>query len=234
MKKTEKVTFAGVAALALAAASPASATSLVTNGSFENGFTGWTLTNLGGGTAPVVIAYGNAGGYPNGAFGEAVLPNTISSASPDAVGQKVAYFSSDTANPDSLSQLINLVAGQTYRIGFDYYAPQNGINNPLDASLALLIGNTVLPGASFTTGSPGGVPGQTWKNYSSTFVAGSTGQQALTFQFRGNGVPAADFAIDRVFAVAVPEPASWALMISGFGMVGVALRRRTRIRLATA
>ena len=26
----------------------------------------------------------------------------------------------------------------------------------------------------------------------------------------------------------VPEPASWALMISGFGLVGVALRRRAR------
>jgi len=38
----------------------------------------------------------------------------------------------------------------------------------------------------------------------------------------------------RIFeAGAVPEPATWALMISGFGMAGATLRRR-RGRLATA
>jgi len=30
----------------------------------------------------------------------------------------------------------------------------------------------------------------------------------------------------RGFLAAVPEPATWALMILGFGMVGAALRRR--------
>ena len=34
------------------------------------------------------------------------------------------------------------------------------------------------------------------------------------------------------FAAAVPEPAAWALMIAGFGMVGSALRRRTAFRSA--
>ncbi|MBA3895889.1 MAG: PEPxxWA-CTERM sorting domain-containing protein [Sphingomonadaceae bacterium] len=30
----------------------------------------------------------------------------------------------------------------------------------------------------------------------------------------------------QIFITAVPEPASWAMMIAGFGMAGVALRRR--------
>lgn len=34
-------------------------------------------------------------------------------------------------------------------------------------------------------------------------------------------------AFIRVVSGAVPEPASWALMIAGFGMVGAAVRRRT-------
>ncbi len=32
----------------------------------------------------------------------------------------------------------------------------------------------------------------------------------------------------------VPEPASWAMMIAGFGLVGGAMRRRTRVSFATA
>ena len=50
----------------------------------------------------------------------------------------------------------------------------------------------------------------------------------------GNGVAA--FSIDGADATAaVPEPASWALMMLGFGGVGCAVRRRnatTRVRFA--
>lgn len=233
-----KSALASLAALAVIATAPASAQNLLTNGSFENpangGFAGWTLTNLGGGTAPVVINYNNAVGYPTGAFGEAILTNTVASASPDAVGRSVAYFSSDTANPDSLTQMVNLIAGQAYKVGFDYYAPQNGIDNPNDASLSLLMNNIAIPGATVIAGTPSGTPSRTWFNRASSFVATSSGPQALTFQFRGLGVTAADFAIDRVYVTAVPEPASWAMLIGGFGLVGGALRRRAKTVLATA
>ncbi len=36
------------------------------------------------------------------------------------------------------------------------------------------------------------------------------------------------------FGAAVPEPASWALMIAGFGLTGAATRRRARVRSVTA
>ena len=42
-----------------------------------------------------------------------------------------------------------------------------------------------------------------------------------------------NFRISSV-AGAVPEPASWALMIGGFGMVGVAARRRARVTVTYA
>lgn len=38
----------------------------------------------------------------------------------------------------------------------------------------------------------------------------------------------------RINAVAVPEPASWAMMIGGFGMLGMATRRRRSVRAVTA
>ena len=232
MKKLSLV-FGG--ALALATATPAMAQNLVTNGSFESGFTGFTLANTGGGVAPVVIAYGSTAGYPTGAFGEAILPNTVASLSPDPVGRQVAYFSSDTANPDSLTQAINVVAGRTYNIGFDYYATQNGINNPFDATLSFLIGGSPA-GATLTAGSVTGTPARTWFNFNTSFVATTTGSTNLTLQFRGLGVTAADFAVDRLYAVAaVPEPATWGMMILGFGLAGATMRRRrTAVRFAAA
>ena len=99
-----------------------------------------------------------------------------------------------------MSQSINLIAGQTYNIGFDYYAPANGINNPNDASLRFLIGG-VAAGSPLVAGNASGTAAQTWFNFNTSFVAGSTGPQQLRFEFRGLGVTAADFAIDRVYAV---------------------------------
>ena len=65
---------------------------------------------------------------------------------------------------------------------------------------------------------------------------GSTGR--VTYDFGGTGIltsvtfasatPA--FEIDQL-ASAVPEPAAWALMILGFGIVGSALRRRRRTQV---
>ena len=145
------------------------------------------------------------------------------------------YFSSDTANPHSLSQMINLVAGMTYNIGFDYYAPRNGINNPNDAQLSFKI-NGLPVGATLQAGSASGTPAQTWINFGSSFTATSTAPATLSFEFRGLGVTAADFAVDRVYVAAVPEPGVWAMMLLGFAAIGFSLRRRNnsgvRVRFA--
>ena len=46
------------------------------------------------------------------------------------------------------------------------------------------------------------------------YCAGGGGEKAINYAFRVNGVP---------------EPGTWALMIGGFGLAGVALRRRRAI-----
>jgi hypothetical protein len=43
-----------------------------------------------------------------------------------------------------------------------------------------------------------------------------------------------DFAPNNSDLVAVPEPAAWALMVAGVGMLGAALRRRRRMQPAAA
>ena len=221
-------------AFALALATPASAANLLTNGSFEDGgFGPWTVTALpllNPGTLPVVIPYGSTAGYPGGAFGEAINPNTVLSASPDAVGRNVVYFSSDTANPQTLTQMLNLTAGTIYNVGFDYYAPLNGIQNPFDANLQFLVGGAPV-GTILTAGSGAGTTAQTWFNFASSFTATSSGLQAVSFSYNGLGVTAADFAVDRVYVTAaVPEPGTWALMLIGFGAIGASLRRRRSAR----
>ena len=217
--------------LALAAlgsvATSANAANLITNGSFETGdFAGWTVVGGTGGTdtAPVVIPYNSNAGYPGGAFGEPIPPSNVASLSPDPVGNYTAYFSSDTANPHSLTQTVNLMGGVTYDIGFDYYAPLNGFNNPNDATLQFLI-NGAPVGSTLTVGSGTGINPQTWYNFNTQFVSGPGGPQDYTFEFRGLGVTAADFAIDRGYAsAAVPEPGTWLLLLLGFGLVGGAMR----------
>ena len=62
----------------------------------------------------------------------------------------------------------------------------------------------------------------------------------LTTKNNPDGVPGgsntAIFTLGRgtVPSPAVPEPSSWALMIGGFGVTGLALRRRSRISRVTA
>jgi hypothetical protein len=58
---------------------------------------------------------------------------------------------------------------------------------------------------------------------------------ALGSPFTGGGAANVGLIeiVDNVVIAAVPEPASWAMMIAGFGLVGGALRRReTRVALA--
>lgn len=69
-----------------------------------------------------------------------------------------------------------------------------------------------------------------------TFTAfsptGFTNLSSLTFA-AAPGATSPEFALDNIVlnAAAVPEPASWAMMILGMGAVGFALRRRGKVAL---
>ena len=213
-------------AMTTAITSPAfAATNLLVNGSFEDGFNGWTV----GGTTdypPSVIDYNSSAGYPTGAFGEPVGPdNAVGNPGLDAVGGHAAYFVSDIANPQTLTQTVTLQAGVTYTFGFDVYKPANGNANPNGAAFT-----ASLNGVEFASFTASELPVQTWQHYFATtsFAAPATGD--FTFSFTSNGFPAKDFVIDRVYlsALPVPEPTTWAMLIAGFGLVGGAMRTRRR------
>lgn len=85
-------------------ASPALAiTNLVSNGSFENGLANWTIVDSDGqNSLPVAIFYNSASAYSIGAFGEEVPSDDSVSLSPDAVGQRAAFFVTDLARAQPL------------------------------------------------------------------------------------------------------------------------------------
>lgn len=235
--------------LALAASAPANAvTNLIKNGSFEAGAIGnggvpkWTKTNTPNGSkgegdqAASVIGYNNFDGYPTGAYGELVTPDNSVSLSPDAVGSKGAYFVGDKSVNETWSQLSYVRAGN-YRIGFSYYLTDNGLDNDFDSSLAAKILGLPIAMTMITNSSLG----QTWVNVSGVANFAVSGNYMTDLIYNSNGFPAKDIVIDRVYGVRtsdpasvfipptptmVPEPQSWALMILGFGLVGISARRR--------
>jgi hypothetical protein len=210
--------------VAMLASSPAMAVvnNLVTNGSFESGLANWTIGGSDGqGFPPVAIFYNNSSAYPIGAFGESVPPDNSVSLSPDAVGQRAAYFVTDLANAQSLSQTIFLNPGR-YEFGFSAFAPQNGFNNAGDARFQATILGTTVANYLVSTG-----PVRTWQAFTGQTTIQTAGLYTVNFQFDTNLNPSKDIVIDRVYVAAVPEPASWAMLLAGFGLIGM-IRRRSQ------
>jgi hypothetical protein len=206
--------FTGAALIGVLLQSGASQANVLLNSGFESGdFTNWTVNTGGDVTYPqVVIAYNQSGEYPTGAFGEPIP------AAPGG-GDYGAYFVSDTAT-QSISQSISLTQGQNYQVSFQVYSPDNGRNNPFDATLQSSVDGVLSPLFTAKTLASG------WTLYSAIFAA-SAGPYTFSLNFDGQGVPAADFVLDNASVAAVPEASTWAMMILGFVGVGfLAYRRR--------
>ena len=214
--------------VALLSTGNSEAASLVTNGDFETGsLSGWTVDAGSDPThPPIVIGYNNTFGFPNGAYGESV-PTPIDGLTSGA------YFSADTA-PQSISQTVALTANTPYLLSLDVYAPQNGRNNPFDASLfATLNGSAisnVFSADSLTNG---------WVYYSTIFVPTAASSYDFALAFKGDGDTAADFVIDNVniqenvsITTAIPEPSTWVMLILGFAGLGFAGYRQRAIDLS--
>lgn len=203
------------------------APNLVANGSFEAGLAGWTIGGTDAGFDPAAIFYGAAQPYPQGAFGEAVPADNSASASPDAPGERAAYFVDDFATNQSLSQQVFLNAGD-YEIGFSAYAPANGFANAGDARFSGTVAGITLANYLVSTG-----PVTTWQAFSGNATVAVSGLYTVSFTFNTNLNPSKDVVIDRVYIVAsddggtvIPEPAGVALLGLGVGLAGFAARRR--------
>jgi hypothetical protein len=204
---TRNIIVAAAALLTTAAAMPAAAVELIVNGGFENtGFGGTgTYYNLGGNGADH--------GVPAD-FGFSVPVNNVDII---ANGVYTPYLATGGAynldlvgygSTGAISQTFDTVLGKTYVVKVDYN--ENGSGKVADVSIN---GGSI----ATLTGS------STWQTSKSTFIGtGSPVTFAITETVGGNS---GGVVLDNV-SVAVPEPASWVMMIAGFGLVGFAARRR--------
>jgi PEP-CTERM motif len=227
---------AAAAAMALAlAATGAQATQLVSNGDFATGdFTGWTLFTTTNGTAgfnpgPQVTAFDVTG-------------NGASNAAEFQVGQINA---SALWEGGGIFQTLNAAAGLlTFSADFASYLSQD--INLSGGVFSVLLDGVVLD--SFDTGEIAAgfsgpirgsrVPVPAIERGTLTFSTDVTaGSHILALQVTrpypigGGATPLQYFdniSATQADALAVPEPATWGLMILGFGLAGSSLRRRAR------
>ena len=188
---------------------------IVTNGSFENGLTGWNTATDGHETTPGIgITVITTGGSNSTGYNDNV---------PNLDGTHAAFFVDDNAS-ESLWQFVSLAVGTTYTFNYSLFATASGNNNAFGFTLFNSVSDILLSNDSSQTQVPVGV----WTNYSYTFTA-TAADNFLDFYFQSGATPAKDVLLDNVSIAAVPEPSTWAMMILGFAGIGfMAYRRRNQ------
>lgn len=225
-----------IAAVAGLASAAQAATNLVTNGGFEtttNGAgqfdnnthaAGWTSTGYNfifadgsADTTGVTGQYGNLQlwGANNGGTGAI----TASPTGGNFAAADGAYLVAPIQQV-----LTGLVVGKDYIVDFDWAAAQQfGYDGATTEKWSVSLGGQTISTDVYENASHGF---SGWMHESFRFTFDGT-NNVLSFLAVGtpNGLPPFSL-LDGVSAAAVPEPASWALMLVGFGAVGFAARRR--------
>jgi hypothetical protein len=131
----------------------------------------------------------------------------------------------NTSPADGVYQDVATVAGQKYTLKF-LLGNADGSQNPvytLPSSIGVSIDGGAVTNYTNAAVTPLGINWAT-KYYSFTATGATT---RVAFSNTTPSSPVTDnFAGLDAVSLSVPEPASWALMLSGFGLVGATVRRR--------
>jgi hypothetical protein len=206
------------ASVLLLAAGSASASELITNGGFENPnigvsnytYPGTTLDGWTYGGSALVNAQGSSAWYggsaPSGFGGDQF-----------AALQATSSLSTTFTTSGGTLDLSWLNAGRPY------FGCCNG-----DQTYSVEINGTQV-GSNFST-----LSGESFTPESLTLVGLSKGSYTLTFQGLANADETSFIDNVSITTSAVPEPAAWAVMLVGFGVVGAAMRTQRRAQAAVA
>lgn len=203
-----------IAVASLAATGASAATELLTNGSFEDGdFTGWTVFSH-----PVSSVVSSAGGYhaEDGTdFARLVGIGCVNCKMPVSNGFLTQSVTDPYLDPITLTFWEN-------------------VRKTGKSAKALLVVKWGAASSVLTKVHPTTVGDPTssgWQEYTATLTP-TGGSDTLSFQWQTK--PAHFYGLDNVqLLAAVPEPATWALMLVGFAGLGAMVRSRRRVAQAT-
>jgi hypothetical protein len=228
-------------AASLAVTTAAQATQFVTNGSFSsltlglgligtrgtNNATGWSTSgyNIVFNNATTSLASVALWDASNGGA------NSWNGMAPGGVNFVAMDGDYDTS---PINQTITgLTPGKSYTLSFEYaFSQQKGYTGATLQNISASFGGSTI----FTSSPNYALPSSGFSGWSTETlnVTATNTSEVLSFLAYGN-MPFPPFALLTAVSLtgAVPEPASWAMMIVGLGAIGVAARRRRRL-FATA
>lgn len=207
-----KIKTALLAAAALVCMSGSAEAATIVNGSFE-----FASVDPGGGFLTL------------GPLNTSITGWTVGGAGIDYIGgywqaaQGIRSLDLSALSGGSVTQTLATIVGKTYTVTFSLAGNPDG---PDDGKIAVTSVSGSLPQIDiFTVGPANTHANMGWKTFIYTFTAFDTSSD-LTFASATN-TPFGP-ALDNVSISAIPEPATWAMMIIGFGAAGGAIRSARR------
>ncbi|MBB6122478.1 PEPxxWA-CTERM sorting domain-containing protein [Sphingobium subterraneum] len=194
--------------------------------------------------AHAALVVGYTGGASAQPVGTTVIQNFDALAPGSSLGTNATVYdtnvSGQAARPafDSTGGFGTVLTGGVYEINFAASTLFSFVLGSLDQynSLELLFssgpstllsGSQIVNGLGVASGSQTSIGSNGRVNYS--VEAGDPSIIGAIFRSGGNS-----FEFDNLATNAVPEPTTWAMMLAGFGAMGVALRRRRRVAVSFA
>lgn len=204
-------------ALAIAPVTAVSA-QMVTNGGFESPVISSPCCNT--------VPPDSLPGWTVGSGNVNVVNGTFSSTNGNLAYEGSQYLDLvGQGGTGSIYQDLTTAIGQTYTLTFAYSHNLFAPNEATSASASVAVGSLF----DIVTHSTGDTSNLDWQIYTGSFTATDTTTR-LTFTNLTGG-PNEGILLDAVSVAALPEPATWAMMILGFGAIGLAMRRRRRRQL---
>ena len=120
-----------------------------------------------------------------------------------------------------MTTAFNAAVGQAYQLAFDLGALGGGSKSFTFTVNGVPTTLTATANANMDT---------TFNRYTYNFI----GAGATTLSFMSGGVANVDAIFDNFAISAVPEPEVWAMLLFGFGAIGMQMRRRRVLQAVTA